>query len=93
MLEWLFAGGLFVSSSKCKRYVSNSVNQNKNMLYQKLLIDQDLERQLWYDVCEPCKYDEIWRRIEEFKREHPSICQQDDTNHWGIVGKRRLIIS
>jgi hypothetical protein len=90
MLEWLFAGGVFGASHKCRKYVSNSKEKRKGDLYHSLLIDQELERKLWRDVCDQDKLDEVWNRIEQFKRDNPVICAQDDTNHWGYVGKHRF---
>lgn len=56
--------------------------------------DVELEHKLIADVENPYKYDEVWNRLEEFKRNNPIFCKKHTSQYdrfgWENVGKARL---
>lgn len=90
MLEWLAMGAIGLLSEKRKRDQMQSRYNKHAEIWLSLRIDPDLEEQLWHDVADPLKYDEVWNRIEKYKIDHPDICETDPTNWWGHVGEWRF---
>ena len=79
------ASGAAIDEIKTQREI-----KRMNKIIAMTRIDKDLEDKLWHDVCDPDKYEEIWTRIEKYKREHPDVVLKETTSYWGHVGKHRF---
>ena len=62
--------------------------------YVKAHTDSELEERLMHDVENPEKYEELWERIESFKRDNPVFCSKHASRYerfgWNNVGHERL---
>lgn len=89
-VEWIILGGIGAAVNAIDNYKSNRRLADYEGHANYLMLDQDIEAQLWKDVKNPKKFEEIWDRIERFKIRNPNIVALDRTNYWSIVGKQRL---
>lgn len=89
-VEWIILGGIGAAANAIDNFKSNERLARYEGHANYLMLDPEIEDQLWRDVKNPKKHDEIWDRIERFKIRNPNIVALDRTNYWDIVGKRRL---
>lgn len=88
--EWLMFGACAAIDEMGYRVRSNSAKRDyeSQMSVAKMLrCSKELESELWSMVGDPSKYDEVWDRIELFKRKNPHLCLAKE---WEIVGTRRF---
>ena len=103
----ILAGGAWLTKEAVNEIGERADDQTRDALIKKYIAehtDPALERRLWEDVENPVMYDELWRRIETFKRDNPVYCNEDIIKNtkkdytgikeivyspWYDVGKRR----
>lgn len=55
-----------------------------------LMCNSSFEKEIWEQVCDPQKHNDVWERIEAFKRNNPHLCVGQ--SRWDFVGKNRLLL-
>ena len=72
----IFAGGAWLAKENIASIGEQSVDKTRSELIQAYILentDSALEEKLRKDIEDPDKYDEIWQRIERFKRDNPTM--------------------
>lgn len=93
MDDWMIFGGIGLIS-EIGQYSQNAhinqLNSTRSAVANALRCDDTFEREMWNLVCDPSKHEQVWEKIETFKRNNPHLCI--GRSKWDFVGKNRLII-
>ena len=93
----ILAGGAFVAREACIEIGEKAEGEERAKQIKVFIAehtDAELEQRLTADVENPSMYEEVWKRLEEFKRDNPVFCKQHTSQYdrfgWANVGKERL---
>lgn len=92
--DWVALGGIGLLSELGQQSRSSHINNvadRQSKVASVLRCSDAEERQAWRDVCDPDKQEEVWKRIETFKRSYPHLCVGKP--EWDFVGQNRLPIN
>lgn len=84
LYEILF-GGAWVTKELFKEAGERGVEKRRSELIKQYVAehtDLELEERLMREVESPSKYNEVWERIENFKRENPVYCKREADKSW-----------
>lgn len=89
---WLAIGSYHVFGESIADYSQKKkINEVSSII--KSLIDEEFEQKLRDEISDasPDKFNEVWCRIEEYKRDNPHLLQKhNSTSYWSYVGKERF---
>ena len=94
----LLAGGAMIAKDSidaARENVRSMEIAEARKEYVKAHTDSELEERLMHDVENPEKYEDLWERIESFKRDNPVFCSKHASRYerfgWNNVGHERLM--
>lgn len=73
-LMWILGGVSYKAIDATKKLASEEKSRTKSEFIQTYILentDSSLEKRVGEDVSDPQKYEEMWRRIEQFQRDNP----------------------
>lgn len=103
-------GGAYVAKEVVSQAVEDAAEQERSLVIRKFIeehTDLELERKLRKQVEDPTQTELVWRRIEEYKRDHPVYCKSHELEPiyfealneyidphfwWQDVGKKRITL-
>lgn len=93
----ILAGGAFVAREAGIEICERAEGEARSKLIKEFVVehtDAELEQKLTADVENPSMYNDVWKRLEEFKRDNPLFCKKHTSQYdrfgWENVGKERL---
>jgi hypothetical protein len=94
-LFWAVAGGIYLVGHSIKGDISklNEAEQDKIIMdYMRTHTDMELEKRLRIEVGTPSIYNEIWERIEDYKRNDGAFTKLGGSSDdlWASVCESRL---